>query len=72
MNELQKSFRAFLNSAIPLEELAAQGERYSLPLGPGATFLDALKARAAQFAEKSPEWAKLTQGFSNIRYGQNE
>lgn len=69
MNELQQCMRRFLQSEIPAGELADMNAEYGLDLEPGASFLDALAARAAQLAEGSSRWAELAQQFEGIRGG---
>lgn len=69
MNELQQHMRRFLQSEIPAGELADMNTEYGLDLSPGASFLDALAARAAQFAQTSERWAEMARQFEGIRGG---
>lgn len=69
MTELQQHFRRFLGSEIPAGELERMNEEHGLGLEPGASFLDALAARAAQLAQTSERWAELAQQFEGIRGG---
>lgn len=69
MNDLQQHIRRFLSSEIPAGELAGMNAEYGLDLEPGTSFLDALAARAAQFAEGSERWAELARQFERIRGG---
>ncbi len=60
-------FRDFLNREIPAGELERINQETGLHLEPGASFLDALAAWAAQLAENSPEWERVCR-----RYGFTE
>ena len=71
MNDLQRHFRRFLGSEIPAGELERMNEEHGLGLGPGASFLDALAARAAQLAQTSKHWAELARQFERIRSGED-
>lgn len=69
MNELQQHMKQFLQSEIPAGELADMNAEYGLDLESGASFLDALAARAAQLAQTSEHWAELARRFDGIRGG---
>lgn len=69
MNDLQQHMRRFLESEIPAGELESMNQEYNLHLEPGATFLDALAARAVQLAQTSEHWAELARQFEGIRSG---
>lgn len=69
MNDLQQHIRRFLFSEIPAGELDEMNAECGLGLEPGASFLDALAVRAAQFAEGSERWAELAQQLEGIRGG---
>lgn len=69
MSELQRHMRRFLQSEIPVRELADMNAEYGLNLSPGVPFLDALATRAAQLAEGSERWAQLARQFERIRGG---
>lgn len=69
MSGLQRQMRRFLQSEIPVGELADMNAEYGLDLEPGASFLDALAARAAQLAQTSKHWAELARRFDGIRGG---
>lgn len=63
----QESIRRLLATEVPAEELRHMNEKYSLELEQGATFLDALAARAAQMAAESETWAEAVQQFDGMR-----
>lgn len=69
MTDLQQCFRRFLTTEIPDMEREDMNKAYGINLGPGSTFLDALAARAAQFAERSEQWAELARQFEEFGGG---
>lgn len=71
MNDLQQHIRRFLTSEIPAGELERMNQEHGLHLEPGASFLDALAARAAQLAQTSERWAELARQFEEIRGGRD-
>lgn len=69
MSNLQQHIRRFLQSEIPAVERERMNEKNDLCLEPGASFLDALAARAVQLAQTSERWAELARQFKGIRGG---
>lgn len=69
MSELKRQMRRFLQSEIPAGERERMNEEYRLDLEPGASFLDALAARAARLAQTSERWAELVRQFEGIKGG---
>ena len=67
MNDLQQHIRRFLTSEIPAGELECMNQEHGLHLEPGASFLDALAAQAAQMATESRQWAAVVQQLDGIR-----